>query len=175
MARTLKPPINYTTGLAGNVKTLYLDLFGLLSLFPLAGCRVRRRSWKKESKKDRQKGKREKKHTHTQAHERLFSLSARAGVVGGSSAQYSSIFCLYLACVRLYFGVGFSIPTLIHSDLEWRSNAFNGPQTPPPTPPFPPSPPQNGRRTVNPLWIRPNAASISISPADGKQCVGLSC
>lgn len=66
MARTLKPPINYTTGLAGNVKTLYLDLFGLLSLFPLAGCRVRRRSWKKESKKDRQKEKKVggKNHTH---------------------------------------------------------------------------------------------------------------
>lgn len=32
VARTPKPPINYTTGLAGNVKTLYLDLCWLLSV-----------------------------------------------------------------------------------------------------------------------------------------------
>lgn len=31
VAGTPKPPINSTTGLAGNVKTLYLDLYRLLS------------------------------------------------------------------------------------------------------------------------------------------------
>lgn len=40
MARTPKPPINYTTGLAGNVKTLYLDLYRLLSLFLFLSANV---------------------------------------------------------------------------------------------------------------------------------------
>lgn len=86
MARTLKPPINYTTGLAGNVKTLYLDLYRPLSWFPF--LRVWWRSWKGNT--------------------RLFSLSVWSRVVSCSSAQYSStlrmsLFSLCFPWFRLEF------------------------------------------------------------------------
>lgn len=105
MARTLKPPINYTTGLAGNVKTLYLDLYRPLSLFLF--FKVWWRSWKGST--------------------RLFSLSVWSQVVSCSSAQYSStlrmsLFSLCFPWFRLEFR--WVSPTLSASHIAlWYTRA----------------------------------------------------
>lgn len=105
MARTLKPPINYTTGLAGNVKTLYLDLYRPLSLFLFLW--VWWRNWKGST--------------------RLFSLSVWSRVVSWSSAQYSStlrmsLFSLCFPWFRLEFT--WVSPTLSASHIAlWYARA----------------------------------------------------
>lgn len=100
MARTPKPPINYTTGLAGNVKTLYLDLYRLLSLF-LFSQWMCWRSWKRNT--------------------RLFSLSAWARVVSCIYAQYSSTIWMSLFGICFpWFRLDFRCvsPTLSASHIE---------------------------------------------------------
>ncbi len=158
MARTPKPPINYTTGLAGNVKTLYLDLYRLLSLF-LFSQWVCWRSWKRNT--------------------RLFSLSAWARVVSCSSAQYSSTLWMSL------FGICFPrfrldfrcvSPTLSASHIEvWHTDYsrawclmfqhWQQCKSPPPAPSTP-----SMIFKINLLWIHSNAVHFN-NISDGMHAV----